>query len=49
MLLLCRSSLVPERKSEPLNVLPPSRGMMFMRTPPADCSAEPAEVSTVTS
>jgi hypothetical protein len=41
-LLPCRAPFEKVKKVEPLNVLPPSRGMKLMRTPPVGSSAETA-------
>jgi hypothetical protein len=48
-LLLCIDSLANDAKTRPRNVLPPSFGMTFTRTPPSAASAETPEVSIVTS
>jgi hypothetical protein len=34
--------VVPLAKNDPEKLLPPSRGMMFVCTPPSACSAVPA-------
>ena len=41
--------LAPEYANVPLNVLPPSRGMMLSMTPPVSASPSPPDVVITTS
>ncbi len=49
MFLACQLPSLPPRNTDPLNTLPPSFGIMFMRIAPACTSAGCAAVVTVTS